>query len=116
MPTQRPSAGPFETRSGPPPARDLIAGIAVRAGLLDCDPGVHGEDAAPAIGTRRIDLDNRLRLAERIGRKSGRSPVSVTPMGLRIAGSIDGSPHEDRAKQKDKENNHKTAHPNELMT
>src|SRR5206468_939655 len=67
------------------PAHHLVARIGLRAALLDGYPGVDSQEAAPAHGARRVDLDDGVgrgcrirRLARGLAREL--PPVAAGPL------------------------------------
>ena len=84
-----------------PPADHLIALERARALALHRDPAVHGQDALPAPGARRVDLDHGFRRDRRVGGEAGAVPARLAPMGDRAAMDHPGGPEQRRDHQKE---------------
>jgi hypothetical protein len=66
------------------PAYNLVDAVMVRALPLGRDPGVYTEGAPPVVGSRTIDLDQRVRIFSRPGRLVAAFQTRRAPMGLEI--------------------------------
>ena len=70
---RRPAVG----ANGQAPADLVVARVAVAHPLLHHDPGVMGEDAAPAADAGRIDGDDRLGRGSGLGQQMGARPIGL---------------------------------------
>jgi hypothetical protein len=79
-------------------------------GLLDDEPAVSGDDAAPTYRPRREDADNRPDLGERGWQQPGTGPIRILPVNNAIPPKIKGRREDWRQYEQPKKYEEKVGH------